>query len=157
MCAAAARTLLRQCLVKDAASGSATSPSALRTRSSGRRARLPAPSSGELPRGTRRRRVAARTIGAVALAAVAATLTWFVTRPAAPRVVRTDDRLRFGGVRVVEHRSRHRDHTDGSRIVYHGGDNQLLVRPLSQLEPQCGQWWRAPGAFISPDGQGSGF
>jgi hypothetical protein len=46
---------------------------------------------------------------------------------------------------------------DGSRVIYRG-NNQLLVRALNQLEPDGAERsWRAPGVFISPDGQWVGF
>ena len=52
---------------------------------------------------------------------------------------------------------------DGSRIVY-GGNNQLLVRALDQLEPTVLTGFGGPsgvgnprGIFISPDGQWVGF
>jgi len=73
--------------------------------------------------------LAALTIGAVALAAVAADAHVFVIASAAPRVVRTTIAAPVGGV-VLSSTDRDIAITpDGSRIGYHGGDNQLLVRP----------------------------
>ena len=104
------------------------------------------------------RRVAALTAGALVVAAVATTLTWFATRPAPPRVVRTT--ITTSGSAALTLNGFDRDVAitpDGSRVVYRG-NNQLLVRALDQLEPTVLSGLGAPhGVFISPDGQWVGF
>ena len=60
---------------------------------------------------------------------------WMATRPAPPRVVRTE--ITTAGVTALSFGGFDRDLAitpDGSRIVYRGA-NQLLVRALDQLEP----------------------
>ncbi len=92
------------------------------------------------------------------VAAVAAALTWFATRPATPRVVRTT--ITTSGSAALTLAGGDRDVAitpDGSSVVYRG-NNQLLVRALDQLEPTVLSGLGAPrGVFISPDGQWVGF
>ena len=153
------RTLLQRCLVKDRRKRIADIAAALFVldHQAGVAATSTA-SAAPLPHGPLWRRVAALTAGALVVAAVATTLTWFATRPAPPRVVRTT--ITTSGSAALSLQGGDRDVAitpDGSRVVYRG-NNQLLVRALNQLEPTVLSGLGAPrGVFISPDGQWVGF
>ena len=75
---------------------------------------------------------AALTVGLV----VAGVAVWLLTRPAPASVVRTT--ITTSGSTTLMLNGFDRDVAitpDGSRIVYRGNNNQLLVRALNQLEP----------------------
>ena len=153
------RTLLQRCLVKDRRKRIADIAAALFVldHQAGVAATSTA-SAAPLPRRPLWRRIAALTAGALVVAAVATTLTWFATRPVPPSVVRTT--ITTSGSAALTLSGTDRDIAitpDGSRVVYRG-KNQLLVRALNQLEPTALSGLGAPqGVFISPDGQWVGF
>lgn len=98
-----------------------------------------------------------------AAAGVAATLltaaaAWWMLAPGPPTVIRTV--VTTSGATALNQSGADRDVAitpDGTRIVYRGA-NQLLVRPLSQLEPTVLNNVGSPrGVFISPDGQWVGY
>ena len=153
------RTLLQQCLVKDRRRRIADIAAALFVldHQAGVAATTTTPAA-PLPRTSPSRRIAELVAGGLVVAAVAAALTWFATRPAIPRVVRTMITTSGPAVRTPGDDGRNVAITpDGSRVVYRG-NNQLLVRALDQLEPMELRGLGAPGdVFVSPDGQGLGF
>src|SRR5262245_50372599 len=112
---------------------------------------------GELARSARRRVALVASAGLIAAAAVGASV-WVISRPVAPRVVRTE--LVTAGTSVLAVNGSSPDLAvtrDGSHLVYRGR-NGLFVRTLDQLAvmPLAG-----PGVtlnpFVSPDGQWVGF
>jgi len=153
------RTLLQQCLVKDRRRRIADIAAALFVldHQAGVAASSTAPAA-PLPRTSLSRRIAALVAGGLVVAAVAAALTWFATRPATPRVVRTTITTTGSAALTLEGSDRDVAITpDGSSVVYRG-NNQLLVRALNKLEPTVlSGLGAAQGAFISPDGQWVGF
>ena len=108
------------------------------------------------------RRIAALTAGALAVAAVSTTLTWFALRRAEPASLRVSRlqvtprgaaALTLGGDGGALAISR-----DGSRLVYVGNNGtQLFVRALDALEPVAVFTGAPRGPFVSPDGQWIGF
>ncbi len=108
------------------------------------------------------RRIAALTAGALAVAAVSTTLTWFALRRAEPAPLRVSRlqvtprgaaALTLGGDGGALAISR-----DGSRLVYVGNNGtQLFVRALDALEPVAVFTGAPRGPFLSPDGQWIGF
>ena len=115
-----------------------------------------------LPRRPPWRRVAAQTAGALAVAAVATTLTWVATRPAEPvppRVSRL--RLAPSGTAALTISGNDRDLAitpDGSRVIYVGNrGTQLFVHALDALEPVAVFTGMPRGLFVSPDSQWIGF
>jgi serine/threonine-protein kinase len=84
---------------------------------------------------------------------------WWTMRPAPPPVVRME--VTTEGATALSLTGNDRDLAitpDGSRVIYRGGNNQLLVRALDQLEPEVLSGLGAPrGLFVSPDGQWVGF
>ena len=117
--------------------------------------------AGRYVRGEERplwRRALPPTGAALAAAALVGGAMWFATRPAPPRMFRTE--VTTAGATALSMTGADRDlaiTTDGSRIVYRG-TNQLLVRALDQLEPDVLSGLGAPrGPFVSPDGQWIGF
>ena len=153
------RTLLHRCLVKDRRSriGDIAVAFFVLNHQAGVAA-ISTASAAPPPRSSLWRRVAALTVGVLVAAAVAATFTWLVMRPAAPQVTRTT--ITTSGSTALALQGGDRDVAitpDGSRVVYRG-NNQLLVRALSQLEPTLLTALGNPrGVFISPDGQWVGF
>ena len=107
-----------------------------------------------------RRRVALASAAALILgAAMAGGVTWFATRPAAPRVMRTTITPPAAAALSIRENDRSLAIApDGSRIVYVGANStQLFVRALDTLEPVA-VFTGAPRApFVSPDGQWIGF
>ena len=105
------------------------------------------------------RRVAAASAAAVAVGGLlGGTAVWWLTRPASPRVFRTE--VTTGGATALNLAGPARDIAmtpDGSRIVYRGL-GQLLVRAVDQLEPVPIKGVGNPyDLFVSPDGQWIGF
>jgi serine/threonine-protein kinase len=156
------RTLLHQSLVKDRRKRIADIAAALFVldHQAGVAATSTA-AAAPLPRRPLWWRVAALTGVVLVIAAVATTLTWFATRPVPPSVVRMAVTTSGSAALTLEGTDRDLAITpDGSRVVYRG-DNQLLVRALSQLEPTVlsglGPGPGPRGLFISPDGQWVGF
>jgi Tol biopolymer transport system component len=97
----------------------------------------------------------------VAGALIAGAVTWFATRPEAPRVTRMA--IANTGTAALTINGTDRDLTitpDGTHVVYVGnGGTQLFVRALDALEPVAiasGQS-QLRGPFVSPDGQWVGF
>jgi hypothetical protein len=154
------RTLLQRCLVKDRRKRIADIAAALFVldHQAGVIATSTDPAA-VLRRRPLSRQVAALTAGALVVAAVATTFTWFATRPAPRSVVRLTVTT-SGSAALMLSPGGDRDIAitpDGSRIVYRG-NNQLLVRALDQLEPRVLSGLGVPrGVFISPDGQWIGF
>jgi serine/threonine-protein kinase len=108
------------------------------------------------------RRVVAMTAGALVVAAVATTLTWFATRPSdpvPPRVSRLA--LAPSGTAALTINGLDRGLAltpDGSRLIYVGNNGtQLFVRALDALDPVAVFTGTAHGPFVSPDGQWIGF
>ena len=104
------------------------------------------------------RRVTPVAAAVVMSAMLAGAGVWWLTRPAPASIVRTT--IATSGKTMLALHGTDRDLAitpDGSRIVYRG-NNQLLVRPLNQLEPQVLSGLGAPrNVFLSPDGQWIGF
>ena len=98
--------------------------------------------------------VAALAIGA----AVAVTGSW-LTRPAAPRITRTN--IVAVGPAALTINGSDRDlviSPDGSRVVYVGNNGtQLFVRALDALEPVAIATGQIREPFVSPDSQSVGF
>jgi serine/threonine-protein kinase len=100
-------------------------------------------------------------VGAVAVVvtgAIVGAAVWWTTRPAPPRVLRTE--ITSAGAAALSVSGVDRDLAitpDGSRVVYRG-NTQLFVRALDQLEPDVLSGLGVPrGVFASPDGQWVGF
>ena len=104
------------------------------------------------------RRVTPVAAAVVMSALLAGAGVWWLTRPAPASIVRTT--IATSGRTMLALHGTDRDLAitpDGSRIVYRG-NNQLLVRPLNQLEPQVLSGLGVPrNVFLSPDGQWIGF
>src|SRR5436190_690009 len=161
----ALRALLRRCLEKDRRERVADISTALFVLKE--QASLAAPvrmaSVAPLPRRPLWRRVAVLSTGALVVAVVATTLTWFAARAgdtAPPHVTRTT--ITTSGPAALTINGAERVLTvspDGTHVVYVGnGGTQLFVRALDALEPVAiasGAALRAP--FVSPDGQWVGF
>jgi serine/threonine-protein kinase len=133
------RTLLHQCLVKDRRKRIADIAAARFVLE--HQADVWATSTASAAPLARRplwRRVAALTAGALVIAAVATTLTWFATHPASPRVERFT--IAPAGTSTLRINGTDRDLAitpDGTRVIYVGNSGtQLFVRPLDQLEPK---------------------
>jgi serine/threonine-protein kinase len=98
----------------------------------------------------------AGALGLVALLAAAG--AWVLTRSAPPSIVRAT--LTTSGSTALNPWADERNVAitpDGSRVIYRG-NNQLLVRALSEFEPTVLSGLGAPQAiFTSPDGQWIGF
>ena len=103
-------------------------------------------------------RISVVTSVVLLVAAATGAAVWFATRPVPPPVVRMTVTTSGPAALVLQGSDRDVAITpDGSRIVYRG-NNQLLVRALSQLEPTVLGGLGAPqGVFTSPDGQWVGF
>jgi serine/threonine-protein kinase len=108
------------------------------------------------------RRIAALTVGALVVAAVAGTAVWFAMRPpdpVPPRVSRLP--LAPSGAAALNINGINRDLAitpDGSRVVYVGNrGTQLFVRALDALDPVAMFTGAPSGPFISPDGEWIGF
>jgi serine/threonine-protein kinase len=116
-----------------------------------------APGPAEAGHYVRKRAVLVATT-ILAAAGVAGAATWFVMRPAAPRIVRST--IAAEGDTLLALNGNDRDVAitpDGSRIVYRG-NGKLFVRALDQLEPATLTDQGGPrGPFTSPDGQWVGF
>ncbi len=101
---------------------------------------------------------AAATVTGALLAGLGFSL---LSQPAPATVVRTTISTTEGTALALEGTDRDVTITpDGSRVVYRGADNQILVRALDQLEPivlSVGPGPGPRGLFISPDGQWVGF
>jgi serine/threonine-protein kinase len=158
--APAVRTLLQSCLTKDRRRRVADISTALFVLE---KAASLSPLAGtlsavSLPRGPVWRRIAVLTVGALVVATVATTFTWFATRSVSPSVVRMTVTTTGSTALMLNGFDRDVAITpDGSRVIYRG-NNQLLVRELSQLEPTVlSGLGRPQGVFISPDGQWVGF
>jgi len=110
-----------------------------------------------------RRRVAIASAAAVLVGAVvAATVTWFATRPDAPvppRVSRLTVTPSSAAALTINGTDRDLAITpDGSRIAYVGnGGTQLFVRALDALAPVVVYTGAPREPFVSPDGQWIGF
>jgi len=104
------------------------------------------------------RRIAALVTGAALSAVAVGAATWYVTRPAAPRVTRTTITTDAASALFISGNSRDAAVTpDGSRVVYRG-NGQILVRALDQLDPiTLVRGVNAQNLFTSPDGQWVGF
>jgi len=99
--------------------------------------------------------VAAAT--SVVVASIAVPVTWWMARPAPPRVVRTEvttteEPLSFGpldrNIAITP---------DGSRLIYRG-NNRLVIRSLDQAQPTVVNGvGAARDVFVSPDGQWVGY
>ena len=115
-----------------------------------------------LAQSTRRRVAIASAAAVLAGAVVAATVTWFATRPAElvpPRVSRL--LIASPGTAALTINGNDRDLAitpDGSRAVYVGNrGTQVFVRALDALEPVAVFTGGPRGLFVSPDGQWIGF
>ena len=161
----AVRTLLTRCLERDRRRRVADISTALFVLDEA--SSLAAPEAAPLavstvrvdPSSSMRRRLA--FVGVVTLmlgAAIAGAGVWWMTRPAPPRLVRTE--VTTAGATALSINGNDRDLAitpDGSRIVYRG-NNQLLVRALDQVEPDVLSGVGAPRSlFVSPDGRWVGF
>jgi serine/threonine-protein kinase len=95
----------------------------------------------------------------VAGAAIAGAVTWFATRPVAPRVTRTAIANTGTAALTISNVDRDLAITpDGRHVVYVGnGGTQLFVRALDALEPVAIASGQLRGPFVSPDGQWVGF
>ena len=153
------RTLLQRCLVKDRRKRIADIAAASFVLDHQIGVTVRTAPEGPLRHQSLWRRVATLTAAAaLVVATVAATLLWSSTRKPVPVVVRTW--ITTSGSVAIMPAGSDRDIAitpDGSRVVYRG-NNQLVVRPLNQLEPTVLSGLGAPrGVFISPDGQWVGF
>jgi eukaryotic-like serine/threonine-protein kinase len=153
-------TLIRSCLEKDpknriSAMGAATF---VLQHVSQLVQRVAAPSSAKGARDRSKHwRTTLLAVAVVSLLLVAGA-GWMRMRPGPLQVARTI--IATSGSTALNPTGLDRDiaiTADGSRIVYRG-NNQLLVRPLNQLDPVVLSGLGAPrGVFISPDGQWVGF
>ena len=154
------RTMLHGCLVKDRRKRIADIAAALFVldHQTGLAA-TGTVSAAPLPRRPLWQRIAALTAGALVVAAGATTLTWFATRPVAPRVSRLS--LAPTGAAALTISGLDRDLAitpDGSRVVYVGNrGTQLFVRALDALDAVAVFTGAPRGPFVSPDGQWIGF
>jgi serine/threonine-protein kinase len=84
---------------------------------------------------------------------------WTVTRPAQPRVTRLEIAPADEGRRIYLATRTVAIAPDGSRVIYTGTNDTLVVRALGALEatPLTGLGLNAQGPFVSSDGQWIGF
>jgi serine/threonine-protein kinase len=170
----AVRALLRTCLAKDRRKRRIEATGALfaldNVASLAAPVATPGPAdrlrqgSGGQEAGHDVRRERSRTVAPVAAAFVIGAgllggAVWWMTRPAPPRVVRTQ--ITTAGTAALNLITIDRNVAitpDGSRLIYRG-NNQLFVRTLDQLEPiALSGLGEAPrGLFVSPDGEWVGF
>jgi len=125
--------LLRRCLAKDARQRCGDMAAALILLEESAHL-TPAGSSATAQRTPRVvQRLAVPAIVAIVVAAAVATATWWVTRPEAPRIVRTSIVLPGSTVTPNELTIT----PDGGHIVYtRNNQSQLVVRALDELEPR---------------------
>ena len=126
-------------------------------------ARTPGATAGTQAPARAWRKAASAAVALVAISAVVGYAVWTLKPSPTPQVTRFG--MTTSGANALTP-SGDRDVAitpDGSRIVY-GGNNQLLVRALDQLEPTVLTSFGGPsgvgnprGIFISPDGQWVGF
>ena len=104
-------------------------------------------------------RLALAGVAGVGIGAAVAATGWWLARPAAPRVTRTNIAaigpaaltINGGDVDLVIS-------SDGSRVVYVGNNGtQLFARALDALEPVVIATGQIRAPFVSPDGQWVGF
>ena len=108
-----------------------------------------------------RRRVALISVSAwVIVGSMAVAATWFLMRPAVPRI----ERFTIASAGTAELTINDLDRPlaitpDGTRVFYIGNNGtQLFARTLDQLEPRAIFTGTGPrGVFVSPDGQWVGF
>ncbi|MBI3048796.1 MAG: serine/threonine-protein kinase [Acidobacteria bacterium] len=156
-------TLLRACLAKDRRKRRIEATGALFVLDNVASLAAPAATQGPAAAGLDVRRGRWRTVSLAAAAFVVGAgllggAVWWMTRPAPPRVIRTE--ITTGGTTALNVQGVDRDIAitpDGSHLIYRG-NNQLLVRAIDQLEPTVLSGLGAPrNVFVSPDGQWIGF
>jgi serine/threonine-protein kinase len=121
---------------------------------------MAAPQAAAPVGGPQWRRVLLTSAGALIMGVIlAGSVTWFVTRRPAPRVMRTTiTPTAAAALSVSGFASDLAITPDGSRVVYVGAkDTRLFVRALDALEPVAIFAGAPVGPFVSPDGQWIGF